>query len=40
MLYIIQAAKVAAKKANINNIIEKRKIIYKILIINPPVILF
>ena len=39
MLYITQAVKVAAKKANINNIIEKRKILNKTLIKSPPVIL-
>ena len=39
MLYITQAAKVAAKKANINNMLETMKILNKTIIKYPPVIL-
>ena len=39
MLYITHAAKVAAKKANINNMLETMKILNKTIIKYPPVIL-
>lgn len=39
MLYITQAAKVAAKNANINNMLETMKILNKTLMKKPPFIL-